>query len=136
MKNDNPVVMVIDNNSNLMIEDELLRSGYQIITKHNLSQAIEDVADFTSKRRPDLILLETDQLPAEEFWMVRTLRETTQCPDLPIICLGKSREYVTQGMISTPERNRLINQSEMGQLHKLIDDLLSKHPKALVSKAN
>lgn len=136
MKNDNPVVMVIDNNSNLMIEDELLRSGYQIITKHNLSQAIEDVADFTDKQRPDLILLETDQLPAEEFWMVRTLREATQCPDLPIICLGKSREYVAQGMISTPERNRLINQSEMSQLHKLIDDLLSDHPTALANNAN
>lgn len=136
MKNENLVVMVIDNNADRMIGDELQRSGYQIITKHTLSQAIEDVADFTNKRRPDLILLELDQLPAEEFWMVRTLRETTQCPDLPIICLGKSKESAAQGMVSTPKMSKLINQGEMNQLTKLIDDLLTKHPKAIASNAN
>jgi CheY-like chemotaxis protein len=136
MSNENLVVMVIDNNSNLTIGDELERSGYQIITKHNLSQAIEDVADFTSKRRPDLILLEMDQLPAEESWMVDTFRETTQCPDLPVIYLGKAIEPTIQREASPPKLDKFIHQSEMNQLTKLIDELLSKHPKARASNAN
>jgi hypothetical protein len=136
MKNENLVVMVIDNNSTLTIGDELQRSGYQIITKHNLSQAIEDVADFTSKQRPDLILLEMDQLPAEETWMIDTFRETTQCPDLPVIYLGKALGTATQRDTRPPELDKFIQRSEMNQLTQLIDELLAKHPKARASNAN
>ena len=64
MKRRNLTVMIIDNNADLKIEDGLQRSGYLTITRHSLGQAIEDVTDFTNRNRPDLILLDLDQLPA------------------------------------------------------------------------
>lgn len=124
MKSGNLVVMVIDDNSELNIEAGLQQSGYRVITRHNLSQALEDVSDFTIRCRPDLILLKTDQLPAEETWMLSALREAAQRPGLPIICLGKSGEASPLQVTHLPELNKQVKRSKITKLTVLINNLL------------
>lgn len=136
MKRRNLTVMIIDNNADLKIEDGLQRSGYLTITRHSLGQAIEDVTDFTNRNRPDLILLDLDQLPAEELWMIRTLHETAQCPDLPILYLGAAKQAAAFRMTGTPPSENWHGKGEMKQLTALIDDLLSQKPLATARGAN
>ena len=136
MKRENPVVMVIDNNSELNIEAGLQQFGYRVITRHNLSQALEDVTDFTIRCRPDLILLKTDQVPAEETWMLSALREAAQRPGLPIICLGKSGETSPLRVTHLPELNAQVKQSKITQLTTLINSLLPNKTMAAAGSVN
>jgi CheY-like chemotaxis protein len=127
MKKDNPTLMLIEGKTGRMTSGLLQQCGYRVIEEENLGQAIEDVTDFTSRNRPDLILLDLNQLHPEESWMVHVLRSGAQRPNLPIIGLAESDEIPTQRITNAMGCNRLFSRHHgIGQLATMIDDLLSQ----------
>ena len=127
MKKDNPTVMVIESRTDMMTSGLLQQCGYRVIEEESLGQAVEDVTDFTSRDRPDVVLLDLNQLRPDESWMVHILRSGAQHPNLPIIGLAESDEAATQRTTKATGCNRLFSRPNgIGQLTTMIDDLLSQ----------
>jgi len=127
MKKDNPTIMIIENKPGTMTGGLLQQCGYRVIEEESLGQAVEDVTDFTNRERPDVILLDLNQLRPEESWMVPILRAGAQRPDLPIIGLAESDGADTRRATKATGCNRLFTRpDDIGQLTTIIDDLLSR----------
>lgn len=127
MKKDNPTIMLIESKSSRMTCGLLQECGYRVIEEENLGQAVEDMTDFTGRERPDVILLDLNQLSSEESWMLHILRSGAQKPNLPIIGLAESEEAAIQRTPKADGCNRLFSRHNgIGQLTTMIDDLLSR----------
>lgn len=126
MKKEIPTIMIIENRTE-MTSGLLQQRGYRVIEETSLGQAVEDLTDFTTRERPDLILLDLNQLNPEESWLVHMMRSGAQLPDLPIIGLAESDGVAMQRAIKAVGCNRLFSRPNgIGQLTTMIDDLLAQ----------
>lgn len=127
MKKDNPTIMVIESRTGMMTSGLLQQRGYRVIEEESVGQAVEDLTDFTTRERPDLILLDLSQLCPEESWMVHIMRSGAQLPNLPIIGLAESDGVAIQRTTKAVGCNKLFSRPNgIGQLTTMIDDLLSQ----------
>ena len=118
--------MVIEKRTE-MTSGLLQQRGYHVIEEESLGQAFEDLTDFTTRERPDLILLDLNQLSSEESWMVHLMRTGAHIPDLPIIGLAESDGAAIQRTTKAVGCTKLFSRPNgIGQLTTMIDDLLSQ----------
>jgi CheY-like chemotaxis protein len=118
--------MVIEKRTETM-SGILQQCGYHVIEEESLGQAVEDLTDFTTRERPDLILLDLKELSPEESWMVPLMRTGAHLPDLPIIGLAESDGAAIQRMTKATGCTMLFSRPNgIRQLTTMIDDLLSQ----------
>lgn len=126
MKGETPTLMVIEN-VNALMGETLRRRGYRVIAEPSLSQAMEDISDFTNRSRPDAVLYDLNQFQQEDSWMVNVLREGAREFDLPIIGFGEFDEELKVHYTKSAGFSELFHRpNDIGKLTALIDDLLAR----------
>ena len=78
-------ILVVDDERHIvrLIQVNLERQGYQVVTAHDGKEALEKVAS----EKPDLVVLDVMMPYMDGFEVLRTLRRNPETAELPVIML-------------------------------------------------
>lgn len=91
------VILLVDGNASVnndFMKEWLEKSPFMTNETANIFQALEEITDFTTAARPDVVLVEVDSLK-NDFDHIRSLMHTFSCADnFPILALSDSGKII------------------------------------------
>ena len=124
-----PVILLLDGSrsaDNKFVKRWFQKSRFFTCEATDIFQALEDVSDFTTPRRPDVILLEVKSIP-DDFYVVKKMIQTPAGQtEMPIFALS--------------EKGSLVNHSEcfegnLAQLEAKLNQMIPTGAKARQARA-
>jgi len=91
------LILLVDGKAsvnNIFMKEWLEKSPFMTNETTNIFQALEEISDFTTPLRPDVVLVEVDSLK-QDFDNIRNLMYAFSCAaDFPILALSDSGKIV------------------------------------------
>lgn len=91
------IILLLDEHSasnNKFIKEWLGKSSFVINETNDVFQILEDLSDFTTRSRPNVVLLTVDSLEQDYFTIQNMMQTFSDSDDFPILALSDSGKVV------------------------------------------
>lgn len=118
------LILLVDGKAsvnNIFIKEWLEQSPFMTNETTNIFQALEEISDFTTPLRPDVVLVEVDSLK-QDFDQIRNLMHAFSCAgDFPILALSDSGKIIN---------DKECFEGNLAEMQAHITEVLPKNAKA------